>query len=124
MDRDYALVAIFKEAPPVEYTLTISAGAGGTTTPRPGSYRYAAGSTVTVWAEPSSGYIFDYWTLDGVRRTENPITVTMDRDHSLSASFRKEGAPPPPPPPSAPALILLSLAALAVLGILLLKRKG
>jgi parallel beta-helix repeat protein len=67
--------------------LTITATEGGTTAPVPGTYGYAANSTVEVTAIPDVGYSFDYWLLDGNNRTENPITVRMDADHVLEAYF-------------------------------------
>jgi hypothetical protein len=69
------------------YWLTISASSGGTTNPTPGSYVYDKGTSVTVTATPSSGYYFSYWSLDGTVYYNNPITVTMTADHSLTAYF-------------------------------------
>jgi len=87
MDMDHTLRAEFELIPAVEYTLTISA-VGGTTNPAPGSYKYAAGTTVRVTAIPVPGYApFHHWELDGVTRTENPIDVLMDKDHTLVAVF-------------------------------------
>jgi len=74
--------------PLVEYTLTVGAAPGGTTDPRPGTYKYPAGVSVNVKAIPDEGYKFDYWLLDGVKRTENPITILMDKDHAIAAYFK------------------------------------
>jgi hypothetical protein len=93
MDRDYTLTAYFKTAPPVEYTLTISTTTGGTTSPTSGTYKYPAGTSITVTAIPDTNYNFSYWMLNGTRRTENPITITMDKDYTLMAVF--EYVPPP-----------------------------
>jgi hypothetical protein len=60
-------------------------------------YEYDKGSSATITAVPSSGYVFDYWMLDGSAQTMNPITVTVDRDITIVAYFRKTGAPPTPP---------------------------
>jgi hypothetical protein len=75
------------------YTLTIEATAGGTTDPTEGSYSYIAGTNVTVAASPSAGYNFGRWLLDGASKTDNPITVTMDANHTLQAVF--EDVTPP-----------------------------
>jgi len=81
-------------APPVTYTLTITATAGGTTDPAPGSYTYDKDTVVTVTAIADTGYVFNHWELDGVDvGTENPINVTMDADHALHAVFTT--TPPP-----------------------------
>lgn len=86
-------------APPAEYTLTVSvaAPAVGYVTKSPDKPKYTAGETVTLtayldaWAIGS--YVFDHWTVNGVTRTGNPISITMDRDKSVVAYF-KEVAPP------------------------------
>ena len=92
----------FYELPigPTYYTLTISASSGGTTSPAPGTYSYQEGTIVSVTAIPNTNYAFDYWELDGAYAgTENPITITMDSDHTLKAYFTYSPPPPPPPPP-------------------------
>ena len=68
-------------------TLTISAAQGGTTNPAPGTYVYGYGSYVTVTASAYSDYSFNCWLLDGAIRYDNPITVTMYSDHTLTAYF-------------------------------------
>jgi len=69
------------------YTLNITSTDGGTTDPPPGTYNYTSGTTVDVTAVPDIGYSFDYWLLDGEVKTENPITITMDSNHTLEAYF-------------------------------------
>jgi hypothetical protein len=78
----------------VTHTLTITTRLGGTTSPAPGSYSYTEGTSVTVTAIPDPSYKFANWLLDGAVRTENPITIIMDTDHTLEAVF--EYVPPPP----------------------------
>jgi len=96
--KEYAynrpLLEVDYTPPAVGYTLTIYAMTGGTTDPAPGSYSYPAGSIARVTAYPASGYRFDRWYLDGVTRTENPIDVLMDQDHTLRPIF--ETIPPLP----------------------------
>jgi len=87
-------ISVSGPPPPGKVVLTIIAGKGGTTEPPPGSYEYDKGSTVTVTAIPSPGYVFNYWTLDSETRTENPITFTINADATLTAYFKL--APPPP----------------------------
>ncbi len=73
------------------YCLTISAGSGGTTVPTPGTYEYDEEPTVEVTAIADGGYSFDYWVLDGATKYDNPITVTMNSDHTLNAYFQYDG---------------------------------
>ena len=86
------LDAIGAGNPQFSYTLTISAGSGGTTSPSPGTYvYYSYGESVTVTASPYTNYEFDYWILDGATEYANPITVTMNFDHTLKAYFEYTG---------------------------------
>jgi hypothetical protein len=71
--------------------LSISTTSGGTTNPASGTYTYDYGLSVTVTASAYSGYTFNYWVLDGATVYNNPITVTMDSDHTLKAYFYYSG---------------------------------
>jgi len=84
MDSDHTLQAFFKL---ITFNLTITATEGGTTEPVPGMYTYTNGSLVDVTAIPNLGYSFDYWLLNGENRTENPITIVMDANHTVEAFF-------------------------------------
>jgi len=73
-------------------TLSISASYGGTTDPAVGTYTFDYGESVTVTAEPDyTHFDFDCWLLDDVEVDDNPITVTMDSDHTLKACFDPRG---------------------------------
>lgn len=80
------------EAPP-ECTLTISATTGGTTDPIPGIYTYDEGSEVTITAIPDAHYRFTGWSGD-VSSTDNPVTITMNSDKSITANFIRIIYPP------------------------------
>jgi hypothetical protein len=68
--------------------LAITATAGGTTNPVPGTYGpWLITNTKTVSQKSARGYRFNHWELDGVVYTSSRITVTMDRDHNLLAVF-------------------------------------
>ena len=72
----------------ITHQLSISSTSGGTTNPTPGTYNYSYGSSVTVTASANAGHRFAAWKLDGVNAgNDNPITVTMDSDHTLKAYF-------------------------------------
>jgi len=85
-DEDNYRVQKFKLGP--VYTLTITASAGGTTDPSPGSYEYDTGAVAVVSATHDIGYIFDHWELDGDNvGSTNPINVIMTSDLTLHAVF-------------------------------------
>ena len=69
-----------------EYTLTVSANPGGTIDPDPDTYTYNGGTRVTITAIPDSGYAFSGWSGDA-SGTENPITITIDKDKLITANF-------------------------------------
>jgi subtilisin family serine protease len=76
------------EASPANYTLTITTTMNGTTNPAPGAYTYPNGTVANVKATPNADYTFDHWELDGVNvGSTNPITITMDANHTLHAAF-------------------------------------
>jgi hypothetical protein len=77
------------------HILIITTATGGTTDPAPERYDYEEGTSAVVTAIPDASYRFVQWELDGTIRTENPITIIMNRDYSLRAVF--EALPPPPP---------------------------
>ena len=77
----------------ISYELIITATEGGTTNPTPGTYTYVSGTIVQVGAIPYVNYRFDYWMLDGEVKTENPITIIMDANHTLQAFFIDSRAP-------------------------------
>ena len=85
MDSNKSVTANFIR----RYTLTLSAGAGGTTDPVPGTYNYDQGTQVSLKAVPASGYEFSNWSGD-VSGTTNPVTVTMDSDKSATANFKQK----------------------------------
>lgn len=67
-------------------TLALTASAGGTTNPAPGSLVYLTGTSVTITAVPDSGYRFSGWTGDA-SGTTNPLTVVMSASKAIKANF-------------------------------------
>jgi hypothetical protein len=86
MDADKSVTANFIR----QYTLAISAETGGTTYPSSGTHSYDTGTEVTITANPNNGYEFSGWTGDvpSGHENDNPVTITMDADKSITASFR------------------------------------
>ena len=83
MNEDTSVTANFT---PVEYTLTIQSGEGGTTIPAPGAYDYPSGTNVPVTAVPEGEYEFSEWSGD-VLGTDNPVGISLDSDKSITANF-------------------------------------
>ncbi|QOJ79404.1 hypothetical protein IG193_02780 [Infirmifilum lucidum] len=78
-------------APPAAGTLLIAVypPGSGTTNPPPGTYTYPLGSQVTVTANPSTGYAFKYWLLNGtVYSSSQTVTVTVTSFVNLTAVFQ------------------------------------
>jgi parallel beta-helix repeat protein len=71
-----------------KYTLTITASTGGITSPPRGNHGYWDGTTLSVTALSYTNYVLDHWELDGSSvGSQNPISITMDRNHTLHAVF-------------------------------------
>ena len=68
-----------------KYTLTASAGVGGSVSPSAGSFN--SGTQVSIKATPSSGYTFSGWSNGSI---ENPIILTITSDTSIEANFSLE----------------------------------
>jgi len=65
-----------------KYTLAVTAGEGGTVSSSGGTY--SQGTQVSITATPSSGFTFSQWSNGS---TTNPITVTLNSNTNLSATF-------------------------------------
>ena len=71
------------EQEPVEYTLTVSAAAGGTVSIEGGTYD--EGTEITITATASEGYRFTGW--EGNDSTNESLTITLNSDQTLQALF-------------------------------------
>lgn len=69
---------------PTKYSLTITAGDGGSVSTTGGSY--TAGTVVTVTATPSAEYLFTGWSNGS---TDNPLSVTVNSNTTITANFAK-----------------------------------
>ena len=88
----------FLLSPVALYDLSFQTGSGGTIMPPATSGPYESGSTVTLTAQPDAGYALSGWTIDGSDAgSTTTLTVTMNRDHAVVATFTQL---PPTPSPS------------------------
>ena len=75
-------------APIVKYTITLSAGEGGTVSTTGGEFE--EGQTVSVTATPQGEYLFKDWS-DG--NTNATRTITVSSNSTLTANFEKRKYP-------------------------------
>jgi hypothetical protein len=66
----------------VQYTLTVTAGEGGSVT---NGGTYDEGASVTVTANPNEGYEFIGW--DGNDSTNQSLTITINSNQTIKANF-------------------------------------
>ncbi|MCK5643309.1 MAG: hypothetical protein KAJ19_21045, partial [Gammaproteobacteria bacterium] len=71
---------------PAAYTLTANVVGSGSVTKNPDQPTYLSGDTVIVQAVPDTCWGFDGWS-DGLSGTENPDTVVMMSDTTITANF-------------------------------------
>lgn len=90
---DRALTAVFEAIPvvtppePTRYTITVSAGTGGTVS---GGGTYDENQQVTITATPASGYRFVEWRENGVKVSENSsYSVTASGNRTFTAVFER-----------------------------------
>jgi predicted lipoprotein with Yx(FWY)xxD motif len=67
------------------FTLTTAAGAGGSVSPA-GTQNYSDGSSLTLTATASAGYLFSNWTGTDDELT-NPLSVTLNQNRTITATF-------------------------------------
>ena len=70
------------------HTLSVTAPSGGSVV---GAGTYQAGETATATATPDLGYLFTAWSGDA-SGSDNPLSVTMDADKTVGATFDKDNA--------------------------------
>ncbi len=85
---DTAVVATFKAIEVVIPTYFVTATANdpimGTVE---GAGEYEEGATAILTATPAAGYKFLYWTLGDQVLTDNPLTLTVDKEMEVEATF-------------------------------------
>ena len=82
----FAAVGGFDE-PEEKFTLTIYVEGQGTTHPSPGTYKYEEGHQIPITPVPDPGHEFDRWSGD-YSGTSSTLSITMDTDKSVTASFK------------------------------------
>lgn len=87
MTGSHTLNAVFIPQQP-QLTINIHPETGGTTNPGAGTVVYSYGQEVTITEQPSTGYIFNGWYLDGVYQgTTTTLSFTMQSNRVVDAFF-------------------------------------
>ena len=68
------------------FTITAIAGEGGTVE---GSGPYEENTTATLTATPAEHYDFLNWTYGSETSTDNPLTITVNSDMTITANFQE-----------------------------------
>lgn len=94
MNANKAVTASFSPTTSGQYTLTVSTSGSGTVSKNPNLSSYAAGTVVTLTAAPASGYKFSGWS-GAVSGTTSSVSVTMNANKNVTATFTSINTPPP-----------------------------
>ena len=84
VNSNIQLTANFQLIPSPEFTVTTSAGVGGTVSQ---GGTFSSGTVVSVVATPSEGYEFTGWT--GSSETSSVLSITISSDLNLTANFQE-----------------------------------
>ena len=84
VNSNIQLTANFQLIPSPEFTITTSAGVGGTVSQ---GGTFSSGIVVSVVATPSEGYEFTGWT--GSSETSSVLSITISSDLNLTANFQE-----------------------------------
>ena len=93
VDADLVIDANFVSGPVEEYALDVTTVGSGQVTLNPAGGIYAEGTVVELTAAPAAGWAFDGWSED-LTGTVNPVTLTMDTDKNVTATFALGTTPP------------------------------
>jgi hypothetical protein len=83
MDGDESVTAYFTQD---QYALTINTDGSGTVDKDPNQATYSYGDVVTLTANANTNWDFAEWSGDAIG-TDNPITMTMDGNKTVTATF-------------------------------------
>ena len=84
---DVVVEAVFAAIPVSQYTVTVEIN-DSTMGAVDGAGVYDEGTVVTLIATPNAGYEFLYWTVGEEMLTDNPLTLTVDNDITVVATFK------------------------------------
>jgi len=94
MDGNKNITATFVEQTGTTFALTTNVVGQGAVSANPQG-PYAPGQQATLTATPAQGWIFSGWS-GAASGTTNPLTVTMDSNKTITATFTEQSAPANP----------------------------
>jgi hypothetical protein len=89
MDDHKMVTAAFTEVLPGQFVLTVTTEGSGIVIVDPAQGAYDPDTEVTLTAQAEMGWMFSGWSGD-VTGTDNPHTVIMDSDKSVTATFTEQ----------------------------------
>ena len=87
VNSNLSVTANFQETAP-QYTITASTVGNGSIVKNPDQELYDEGTSVELTAVPDAGWYFAGWSGE-LTGTQNPITVTLNADYVISATFEE-----------------------------------
>ena len=87
VNNDMLVEAIFAAIPVPTYMVTVIVN-DSTMGYVEGVGEYEEGTVVTLTAVANTGFVFSHWTIDGEAITDNPMTITVDGDIVIGATFK------------------------------------
>jgi PKD repeat protein len=90
MNANKTVTATFTEIPVQQYTLTVNVTGQGSVGLSPSGGVYDSGTVVTLTPNPDAGWQFSGWSGD-LSGSDNPETITMNTDKTVSAAFTEVG---------------------------------
>jgi uncharacterized repeat protein (TIGR02543 family) len=94
MDSDKTVTAHFIENGE-EFTLNVDVDGNGSVDKNPDKVSYLSGESVVLTATADEGFVFDHWSGD-LTGSDNPVTITMNSNKTVTAHFVPEGDDEPP----------------------------
>ncbi len=76
-----------------QYNLSVTIHGNGTVTKNPNQASYTSGTSVSLTAKPATGAHFTGWS-GAASGTLNPLTITMDANKSVTATFAASSSQP------------------------------
>lgn len=86
MNSNKNVTALFSMTTSQQFTVSTTANGSGSIILNPSGGVYAEGTVVSITAQPATGWQFDSWSGD-VSGTSNPVSITVDSDKNVTATF-------------------------------------